>query len=59
MNELQKKLVAAGLAKPPKSRKSGGRAVKCRKCGEDMVCEDNTNLIICHNCGNYIIASEK
>lgn len=52
MNQLQKALVKAGLANPPKTykaRKSKKRFV-CKKCGASMVISENTNVMYCPEC---------
>lgn len=56
MNDLQRKLVEAGLAKAPRTRKRGRRKnMTCRRCGEVMERKDATNVVVCPNCGNYVI----
>ncbi len=57
MNALQLALVDAGLAKPPKERKWKPRSFNCFKChGENTMHPiENTNTMVCENCGNYYI----
>lgn len=59
MNELQMKLVAAGLARAPKTKRGRTRKIKCRKCGEAMERTPESNVVVCPECGNYIIFEAK
>ena len=60
LGPLQKALVNAGLAKPPKPKKRRPQKdIKCFKCGQSMVRIEDTNTMACSNpkCSNYRIFS--
>lgn len=60
MGALQRALVRAGLAEPPKpKRKRPQKEIKCFKCGQPMIRIEETNTMACSNnkCSNYRIFS--
>lgn len=60
LNALQRELVKTGLAEVPeeKARKKG-KQFACKKCGEQMVKPDDTNIMYCPNCeSSYFIFSK-
>lgn len=57
LGPLQKSLVEAGLAKPPKQRKPRTKQFKCHRCKAPMVKIEDSNIMVCSNekCNNYFI----
>lgn len=51
---LQKAMIDAGMASPPKERKRKTRSYPCHKCGGKMTPVEGTNVMAC-SCGNYFI----
>lgn len=59
LNALQRALVKAGLAEPPKEkRRNRGKRFNCRKCGTVMTKVPDSNIMYCEKCGQYFLFSE-
>lgn len=55
LGTMGRALVNAGLAEEPKARKRRNKEFTCKKCGQKMVKNENTNTMSCTNCSNYYI----
>lgn len=55
LNQLQKALVNAGLADPPKEKKRHYKKFKCHQCNSNMIQVPDTNTMACERCGQYFV----
>lgn len=60
LNALQRALVNSGLAEPPKpKRKRKGKIFNCRRCGNVMTRIEDSNILLCKECGQYFLFDTK
>lgn len=55
MNALQRALVKAGLAQPPREKRKHYKQFKCHQCGSRMIQIPDTNTMACEKCGQYFV----
>jgi uncharacterized CHY-type Zn-finger protein len=58
-HQMRTALESAGYSETKKKKSRKPKAIKCKVCGTDMVRQDESNVVACPNCDNYIVFEEK